>query len=105
MREPHTPPASTEERLEAIETMLRYLLENLEADTDFTADSLLAWIQLSRERERTHRIANARAQVVFAQLCERLLLVEAEPPPQETPPAAQQAARTAIEKLRQPPTG
>ncbi|MBP9940067.1 MAG: hypothetical protein KBF33_01575 [Comamonas sp.] len=100
-----TPPASTEERIEAIETMLRYLLLTLEGETDFTAESLMGWISLCRERERAHGIANARAQVVFAQLCERLQLVESDPSQEEADPAAQQAARTAIEKSRQPPKG
>lgn len=103
MNKPQTPPATTEERIEAIETMFRYLLEQLESDTDFTADALLNWIQHSRRHERIHHIADARAQVVFAQLCERLQLVENDANQQETNPAAQQAARTAIDKSRQPP--
>ena len=103
MNEPQTPPASSEERIEAIETMLRYLLEQLESDTDFTADALLNWIRQSRKHERIHHIADARAQVVFAQLCERLRLVDGEANQQDTNPAAQQAARTAIDKSRQLP--
>lgn len=105
MSEPKASPASTEERIAAIETMLRYLLETLEGETDFTAEALMNWISLCRERERAHRIADARAQVVFAQLCERLKLVEDDSTPKEADPAAQQAARTAIEKSRLPPKG
>ena len=105
MSKPQTSPASTEERIEAIETMLRYLLETLEGETNFTAQSLMSWIALCRERERAHHIADARAQVVFAQLCERLQLVEGASTPEDTDPAAQQAARTAIDKSRQPPKG
>lgn len=105
MSKPQTPAASTEERIEAIETMLRYLLEQLETDTDFTADALLSWIRMSRKHERIHQIADARAQVVFAQLCERLQLVEGDGHQEGTNPAAQQAARTAIDKSRLPPKG
>ena len=100
-----TNPATTDERIEAIETMLRYLLETLEGETDFTAHALLNWIQKSRKHERIHQIADARAQVVFAQLCERLQLVESDANQEDTDPAAQQAARTAIDKSRQPPKG
>lgn len=106
MQEAPTPTATTEERIEAIETMLRYLLETLEGETDFTAKALMQWISLCRERERAHHIADARAHVVFAQLCERLQLVEGDPSPlQATAPAALQDARTVIEKSRQPPKG
>lgn len=105
MNKPQTPAASNEERIEAIETMLRYLLETLEGETDFTAKALMRWVSLCRERERAHQIADAHAQVVFAQLCERLQLVEVDSTPEDTDPAAQQAARTAIDKSRQPPKG
>jgi len=105
MNKPQTPAASNEERIEAIETMLRYLLETLEGETDFTAKALMRWVSLCREREHAHHIADARAQVVFAQLCERLQLVESDPIQGESNPAAQQAARTAIDKSRQPPKG
>lgn len=103
MNKPQTPSASNEERIDAIETMLRYLLETLEGETNFTAESFVNWISLCRERERAHGIADARAQVVFAQLCERLQLVEGDANQEDTNPAAQQAARTAIDKSRQLP--
>ena len=102
MTDPQTAPATTEERIEAIDTMLRYLLETLEGETNFTAQSLMSWIALCRERERAHQIADARAQVVFAQLCERLQLTEPEPDP-ESDPAALAAAATALHQLRHPP--
>ncbi|MDR2325475.1 MAG: hypothetical protein LBE51_08770 [Acidovorax sp.] len=98
-------PASTEERLDAIETLLGHLILMLEAEPDFTAEALMSWIHLCRERQRAHGIADARAQVVFAQLCERLELAPPPPPDDTADPAAQQAAQAAIQKSRQPPAG
>lgn len=97
-----TPNATLEERVNAIETMLGHLIFVLETEPDFTAESLLLWIQACRERERAHGIADARAQVVFSQLCEKLQLLEDDQP--EADEAAKQAARAALNPFRsQPP--
>lgn len=80
-------------------------MEVLEGEEKFSMDALTRWIGTCREAERRHQIADARAQVVFAQLCERLQLVEDDLNQEDTDPAAQQAARTAIDKSRQPPKG
>lgn len=97
-------PATLEERVNAIETMLGHLIFLMEVEPDFTAQTLLDWIAVCRERERAHGIADARAQVVFSQLCERLQLVESDQG--ESDPAAKQAAHDALSALRRkPPQG
>lgn len=95
------PPATPDERIDAIEELLFRLIETLEMlepNEPFTAATLTNWIATCRQAERRHQIADARAQVVFAQLCERLQLVESSTPPPEADPAAQQAAAAAISK-------
>lgn len=94
-------PATPDERLDAIETMLGHLIFLMEAEPNFTAEAMVDWIALCRERERHHGIADARSQVVFAQLCERLQLVEGTQ--QEADEAAKQAARAALRQYRNPP--
>ena len=97
-----TPPPTAEERIAALETMLRYLIDTLEGEPHFTAEALLRWANLCRERERAHGIADARAQVAFAQLCERLQLIEDSTQAEAADPAAQQAAAAAISKAHRP---
>lgn len=99
-----TPQATADERIDAIEEMLFRLIETLEMlepNEKFTADTLTRWIATCRQAERRHQIADARAQVVFAQLCERLQLVESSTPPEEADPEAQQAAAAALAKAHQ----
>ncbi|MEG0051951.1 MAG: hypothetical protein RR715_01675 [Comamonas sp.] len=95
-------PATPEERMDAVEAMLGHLIFMLEVDPDFTAEALVRWIATCRMAERDKGIANPRRQVVFAQLCEKLGLVE-DDSPQETDPAAQQAAQSALEKIQRKP--
>lgn len=97
-----TQPATNEERMDAVEAMLGHLIFMLEVEPNFTAESLVKWIARCRQAERDKGIANPRQQVVFAQLCEKLGLVEADQP-QETDPAAKQAARSALSKMQRRP--
>jgi len=101
MQENDEQSATPDERLDAIETLLGHLIFLMEAEPNFTAEALVDWIALCRERERHQGIAHARSQVVFAQLCERLQLVEGSQP--EADEAAKQAARFALRQYRNPP--
>lgn len=88
-----TQPATTEERMDAVEAMLGHLIFLLEVEPNFTAEALARWIAKCRQAERDKGIADPRQQVVFAQLCQKLGLDGADAP-QETDPAAQQAVRS-----------
>lgn len=88
-------PATTDERMDAVEAMLGHLIFLLEVEPNFTAEALARWIAKCRQAEIEKGIAEPRRQVVFAQLCEKLGLVEAAPP-QEADPVAQQAARSVL---------
>jgi hypothetical protein len=96
-------PATPEERIAAIEELLGRLMEVLEGEEKFSMDALTRWIATCRAAERRHQIADARAQVVFAQLCERLQLTDPESSP-EANPQAQQDAAAALKKFHQPPS-
>lgn len=85
--------ATPEERMDAVEAMLGHLIFMLEVEPNFTAEALVKWIAKCRQAERDKGIANPRQQLVFAQLCQKLGLDEADAP-QETDPAAQQAVQT-----------
>ena len=90
-----TQAATTDERMDAVEAMLGHLIFMLEVEPNFTAEALVKWIAKCRQAEIEKGIAEPRRQVVFAQLCEKLGLVEAAPP-QEADLAARQAARSVL---------
>ena len=94
-------PATPDERIDAIEAMLGHLIFMLEVEPNFTAEALVKWIATCRQAERDKGIADPRQQVVFAQLCERLGLVEGDP--QQSDPAAKQAARSALQRAQRRP--
>lgn len=94
-------PATTDERIDAIEAMLGHLIFMLEVEPNFTAEALVKWIATCRQAERDKGIADPRQQVVFAQLCEKLGLVEGDP--QQSDPAAKQAARSALQRAQRRP--
>ena len=96
-----TQPATNEERMDAVEAMLGHLIFMLEVEPNFTAEALVKWIATCRQAERDKGIADPRQQVVFAQLCEKLGLVETDP--QESDPATKQAARSALQKIQRRP--
>ena len=95
-------PATPDERIDAIEAMLGHLIFMLEVEPNFTAEALVKWIATCRQAERDKGIADPRQQVVFAQLCEKLGLVETEPTG-ETGSEAKQAAQTALQKMQRKP--
>lgn len=80
-----TQPATPDERIDAIEAMLGHLIFMLEVEPNFTAEALVKWIAKCRQAERDKGIADPRQQLVFAQLCEKLGLVESDP--QQSDPA------------------
>lgn len=94
-------PATPDERIDAIEAMLGHLIFMLEVEPNFTAEALVKWIATCRQAERDKGIADPRQQVVFAQLCEKLGLVEGDP--QQSDPAAKQAVRSALQKAQRRP--
>ena len=94
-------PATPDERMDAVEAMLGHLIFMLEVEPNFTAEALVKWIATCRQAERDKGIADPRQQVVFAQLCEKLGLVESDP--QESDPAAKQAAHSALQKIQRRP--
>lgn len=96
-------PATPDERIDAIEAMLGHLIFMLEVEPNFTAEALVKWIATCRQAERDKGIADPRQQVVFAQLCEKLGLVETDHP--ESDPAAKQAARSALQRAQRRPAG
>ena len=96
-------PATPDERIDAIEAMLGHLIFMLEVEPNFTAEALVKWIATCRQAERDEGIADPRKQVVFAQLCEKLDLVEGDP--QQSDPAAKQAARSALQRAQRRPAG
>lgn len=95
-------PATPEERMDAVESMLGHLIFLLEVEPNFTAEALVKWIATCRHAEIEKGIAEPRRQVVFSQLCQKLGLAEADSL-QETDPAAQQAARSALERAQRKP--
>ena len=90
---PDTQPATTDERIDAVEAMLGHLIFLLEVEPNFTAEALVKWIAKCHQAERDKGIADPRRQLVFAQLCQKLGLDGADAP-QETDPEAQQAVQT-----------
>lgn len=94
-------PATPDERMDAIEAMLGHLIFLLEVEPNFTAEALVKWIATCRQTERDKGIADPRQQVVFAQLCEKLGLVETDR--QESDPTAKQVARSALQRIQRRP--
>ena len=101
MDKPTDKPATPEERMDAVEAMLGHLIFMLEVEPEFTAEALVRWIATCRQAERDKGIAEPRQQVVFAQLCEKLGLVETDR--QGSDPAAKQAAHSALQRMRRRP--
>jgi len=94
-------PATPDERMDAVEAMLGHLIFLMEVEPHFTAEALALWIATCRQAERDKGIADPRQQVVFAQLCEKLGLVEGDP--QQSDPATKQAARSALQRAQRKP--
>lgn len=97
-----TQPATTDERMDAVEAMLGHLIFLLEVEPNFTAEALARWIAKCRQAERNKGIADPRQQLVFAQLCQKLGLDGADAP-QETDPEALQAVQTGPESDQHKP--
>jgi len=88
-------PFTAHERLDAFELLLEQLLVLLEVEPNLNRQTIGAWLQVVRERMRSHQMITARQQVAFGQLAERVLGERDHGEPGEQ---AQRVARSALGK-------